>query len=236
MKTFGAGIMAAALLLGVPGAKADPFIIFTDNDPTIGMGAFVGDTSVNWAVRWTQASATSNVTLRAILAPETGASSSGTWYVTNAIGPGVTSANVLASGSFTTTVPNGDIGRYNNMPRTILGTGLNFAAGTYYLVLDGTGSVQSFWAGGANTATTIGLAPGFSIDGYYSTGVPASFAPASGYFNPATDYSYVFEMDGVNGAAVPEPASWALLLVGFGAIGAGLRHRKNRVIARTTFA
>ena len=38
-------------------------------------------------------------------------------------------------------------------------------------------------------------------------------------------------LDGVSAAAVPEPASWALMLVGFGAVGFAARRRTNTVAA-----
>jgi len=43
---------------------------------------------------------------------------------------------------------------------------------------------------------------------------------------PGTSYSAVFDIG--SGAAVPEPASWALMLLGFGAIGVAVR-RKGRL-------
>lgn len=36
--------------------------------------------------------------------------------------------------------------------------------------------------------------------------------------------------------AVPEPATWALMLVGFGAIGFGMRRRENKVATAVTYA
>jgi hypothetical protein len=37
-------------------------------------------------------------------------------------------------------------------------------------------------------------------------------------------------LDGVSMAAVPEPASWAMMIVGFGAVGGAMRFRKRTVI------
>lgn len=34
-------------------------------------------------------------------------------------------------------------------------------------------------------------------------------------------------------AAVPEPASWAMMVIGFGALGAAMRHRGRRALAHT---
>lgn len=51
-------------------------------------------------------------------------------------------------------------------------------------------------------------------------------------FGPALDNVSVTEFDGGTGATVPEPASWALMLIGFGFIGASARsRRKGNVVA-----
>ncbi len=39
-------------------------------------------------------------------------------------------------------------------------------------------------------------------------------------------------LDNVSIAAVPEPATWSMMLLGFGAIGVGLRRRKPRLSHR----
>jgi hypothetical protein len=46
----------------------------------------------------------------------------------------------------------------------------------------------------------------------------AEFAPGNGTFTPSL-------------AAVPEPANWALMLVGFGAVGAGMRRARRKAVA-----
>jgi hypothetical protein len=46
---------------------------------------------------------------------------------------------------------------------------------------------------------------------------------APGTFSPGTrTATFTFRNQG----AVPEPATWAMMLIGFGAVGAGMRHRK----------
>jgi hypothetical protein len=56
----------------------------------------------------------------------------------------------------------------------------------------------------------------------------ASYHPAEGApgFVPGFDVVYRFFSDGNANAGVPEPASWALLIVGFAGVGASLRLRK----------
>ena len=50
-----------------------------------------------------------------------------------------------------------------------------------------------------------------------------------GSFSEVYSGGRIFELDAISGtiAAVPEPASWATMIVGFGAIGAGMRHRRR---------
>jgi hypothetical protein len=46
------------------------------------------------------------------------------------------------------------------------------------------------------------------------------------FTNPQSENWYGFAV-GVEGVAVPEPASWALMILGFGGVGASLRSRRR---------
>lgn len=50
-------------------------------------------------------------------------------------------------------------------------------------------------------------------------------------FNPDIQDAKQFRVDNLSTSAVPEPASWALMLIGFGAIGGAMRRR--RAVATT---
>ena len=57
------------------------------------------------------------------------------------------------------------------------------------------------------------------------------FSTAASSFNGGR----IIELDAIAGtiaAAVPEPASWAMMIVGFGMIGAGMRYRQRRTVLR----
>lgn len=45
------------------------------------------------------------------------------------------------------------------------------------------------------------------------------------FYNPN---NYTLTISGVNGAAVPEPATWTMMILGFGMVGAALRRRPTR--------
>ena len=61
-------------------------------------------------------------------------------------------------------------------------------------------------------------------------------APASAYVwdNAQGDRytNYAFRLDN----AVPEPATWAMMLIGFGAVGAAMRRRKSQPRVTVSFA
>lgn len=110
---------------------------------------------------------------------------------------------------------------------------------------DGTGRTVVFNAMGPPTITPVsgGMVSGNTITGYAPLGLLAStgFSAEDYQFtlwtrrriNPAfdTDNTEIADFSPTIGAAVPEPASWALLILGFGAIGAGLRRRPKPVAA-----
>lgn len=225
MRRIGSIVTAALLGFSSP-ALAAPLIAFTDTDPFSATDARLNDVN-NAAVGWTQTVATSNVTLQAFLVlypfPNKAPAS---WYVTDRIGAGTTTGNVIASGSYTASAANPT--NYNLLTPVTLATGLNFAAGSYYLVLDG--PVSTFpnvtdvdWVGGPGS---VALAPGFSLDGYFRTGAGAPFAPASD-FTGDPGGNYAFGIFTAPTAAVPEPGTWAMLLLGFAATGAALRRRRQ---------
>jgi hypothetical protein len=51
-----------------------------------------------------------------------------------------------------------------------------------------------------------------------------------------TSTQEAFEIDNITIGAVPEPGTWALMLLGFGFVGASLRSRKNRDTVRVRYA
>ncbi|THD53370.1 MAG: PEP-CTERM sorting domain-containing protein [Phenylobacterium sp.] len=59
--------------------------------------------------------------------------------------------------------------------------------------------------------------------------------PSSTSWNYGGDYGNGrLDLTISNGGAVPEPASWALMLVGFGGLGAALRGSRRRAAAAAT--
>jgi hypothetical protein len=239
---YPAAALAAAILACAAPASAEVLISFHDNTPDSGGIAALSDTGVNWATTWTQNVATSNVTVRALLGSNVGPQPSH-WWITTSIGLDANESAVLASGDYTApNHVNEGFSDFNPLARTELASGLNFAAGTYYLVLDGPGgpflnNVNWILAYGADTSN---LASGFSLGASYvaaappyGSGAPNSFAPASPFTLDADVSSLAFELESLPGTpGVPEPAAWALMIVGFGLAGASLRRRGADVARR----
>ena len=81
-----------------------------------------------------------------------------------------------------------------------------------------------FTVTGSDSRTNMGWAPYTYQFTAATTSTTLSFASATGTaFGPA--------LDNVSVVAVPEPASWALMMLGFGGLGAALRRRRHAAAA-----
>jgi hypothetical protein len=93
---------------------------------------------------------------------------------------------------------------------------VSLAAGTYWIGMSGTSEELGWQA--------------FDL-GVFAPSTQSQLSSESGAFTPRID-SLAFIVEGTTvpgaGVGVPEPAAWALMLLGFGGIGAALRRRQLR--------
>lgn len=141
-------------------------------------------------------------------------------------------------------------GLYNTSGRYLANNG----GATDQIVFDFAGAVTAFtfnmgatdivWAlavyNGATLIDTVALNPVFGSNagdyyGYAAAGITrATLSPTHADFHDqffVDNVSYaghgvLIDTGGGGGGAVPEPATWALMLLGFGGLGAMLRHRR----------
>jgi choice-of-anchor C domain-containing protein len=88
------------------------------------------------------------------------------------------------------------------------------------------GPVQSnvFTVTGSDSKTNMGWQP-------YQYRFVGTGGPTTLTFASATNTPFGPALDNVSIASVPEPATWAMMLVGFGGLGAALRRRRTAVAA-----
>jgi hypothetical protein len=201
-------------------AAAGPLIRITDLEASASATGSLSDDAANLAVSWTQSVASSNVTLSVVITSNVGPAT-GAWYVANAIGPGSTAANVVSSGTYSLpgALPPAQFDDFDLAPRVVLGSGLSFAPGTYFLVLDGPAGVffsNADWAGDAFATSSV--APGFSLGSYFFTDNPAAFAPSGAFAAITEQVLFAFDLDG-DTAVIPLPASLPLLAAGLAVFG-----------------
>lgn len=177
--------------------------------------------SNNPGVAFTLASAHNNVSIGVSLLAFGG---SGDWnlnaFLTTQIGPGTTAAShEVASVSQVITVPGSPFAAPYTITPTTIFSGLNLAAGTYYLTLSGTYNTQNAWWAGSPTAdlSTVTSSGASVAAPYYYFSLPDfSYLPSSPFPVFSNAYGYWFSVTGdLVESNVPEPWSGALLLAGW---------------------
>ena len=89
--------------------------------------------------------------------------------------------------------------------------------------------------GSGSTTQTISLATANSFLGFVSTGPIISLSFSSGASLYPTVNNLILGQAATATPGVPEPATWAMMMLGFGAMGAAMR-RRTKVNARIRFA
>ncbi len=189
----------AMLLLGcLPNAKPSTII-------SVG-GVFQGYTGVGGLSEgWSIASPVQNVTVSALLASGGGNPSTGTAFLTTSIGPGTTVAQEIAQTNISVCA--------GCQQDVVLFSGLDLAAGTYWLTLGQPAPPASFLSWTASNPASITTGPGTSYLGYEALQPFYGPFPPSGTFlypSPvANAFAYDFAVISVPlspPAGTPEPA------------------------------
>jgi hypothetical protein len=213
--SLAATLIATSVAGGLAPAHAS--VVIAEVTGTIG-GA---DQSPGNAISFTTTSAFTDVTISALLYTAnftTGGAA--TVYLTDSIGSLTTSANELAQVSVT------DLPfQFSTSTPEVVFTGLSLPAGTYYVIeASDAGSPGASW--GAPESANETTAPGVTINSLLqaSSLLPGN-SPASD-FVADSDFQFAFS---ITGSPVPEPSTWAMMLIGFAGLGfAGYRTTRGR--------
>lgn len=209
-----ASLMAAAALVAAP-ANAAP--IFDTGSPNhLTAYTFTSGFKVAEDFNVATASSLTGATFY-VLAPVQMTNLTYFIYAAGASGPGAQLATGSAQGLSSTATG----GTYFGLPESLVSFSFAsaFAASagtTYWLGLASVSSDALYWESAANNATSLA---------YQSNGGP--------YGMVGTQLAFTIVGSSAT-AAVPEPATWGMLLAGFGAVGGALR-RRQRVTSCVSF-
>ena len=157
---------------------------------------------------WTSTVGFSNVTISAFVISVNAADTSAVAYLTTQVGPGATSAELVAQANLT--LPVGLLS-----PELVLFSGLNLGPGTYYLTLATTDATDNEgWFNGNLTSSSAVTAPGvtFHPPGFLAHTIDTAYAPGSTF-----SFTYLpgYAFDVVSEASTtPESSSLNLALIG----------------------
>jgi hypothetical protein len=93
---------------------------------------------------------------------------------------------------------------------------LKLAAGDYAIVAYGLDVGGDYYANGGGTPTGVVTDETFDPFAFVNSASPAF--PAGGDINDHSSASFIY---------APEPGAWALMMLGFGALGSALRSRRS---------
>lgn len=131
----------------------------------------------------------------------------------------------VANGTYAAQIAGYDSG-LNTLSQTITTTvGQNYLLSfSYYQVMELPNFLGVTWNGASVYSATNDLVSGYQGVVATVTGTGSDSLMFTAYNNPA--YTY---LDNVTLSAVPEPATWAMMLVGFGGLGAAMRSRRRSI-------
>ena len=115
-----------------------------------------------------------------------------------------------------------DLFQFGSTVTSITGTGMGALVGTSFTPLNL--AAGSYWFGVSGSPYELGWS---SFSGNNSADVWAMQGGESFMYQP--NLGLAFRVIGTAGGAVPEPASWALMIGGFGMVGASMRRRRATV-------
>ena len=149
-----------------------------------------------------------------------------TGTTTNGSAPGtVTTFNGGSTGSFAGQFCAGSCGTVNDIASLIVGG----SASPFFTLTNGvTFSLTNITSIDRSTAGILGFM-GTGVFGGTLNGEPINSAPATFTFSTQGGQSTTFSATTV---AVPEPGTWALMLLGFGGIGMAMRRRRRPALAQ----
>ncbi|OYU15115.1 MAG: hypothetical protein CFE37_07835 [Alphaproteobacteria bacterium PA4] len=215
--------IAATLVLATPATAAD-IIKFTDYSQTsaynYGLNGFVRGVMTEWSQTKFVRNGALSVSVVSFVA---GGEAEWVLYKRG--------SGLVASGRYMAPLAlNMPYNQFNLVPQTQLASGLSLDPGDYALALfgpDGGGASGFLWLGDSQFYAAE-IANGFTLGGDLAT---SDLDPMLG---PIFQYTGGFGMVAYNltgnvSNGVPEPASWALLIAGFGLTGAVMRRRRVAV-------